>query len=94
MVNKCSHMLHNMDPTGDSDPVTASLMAEDVQIVMKNFRPSQREAGHDTAIRPASGLWATRPQTSSIRVDVPLICMTLSRCAGNLDKQRAKALQG
>ena len=83
-VSKARNDLYDVDSA--SDPVTASLMAEDVQTVMKKSRPSQRKAGHDTAIRSASDFWATRPQPSSISEDVPCIHATPSRCAGNLDK--------
>ena len=77
---------HHVDSAGASDPMTASLMAEDVRTVTEKSRPSQRKAGHNAAIRPASGLLATQPQQSGISADGPLSCATTSRCAGILDR--------
>ena len=84
LVNKGSHKLHHVTTADASDPSAASLMPKDVRTAIEKSRASQRKAGHDTSIRPASGCPATFPLPSSNSAGVSLSRVADSRCTGNL----------
>lgn len=62
VINKRSHDHEPVNMNGSGFPMAAGLMAKDVGGVVKEPRPSPRQAGHVPDVSPVPGFWAARPQ--------------------------------